>query len=76
MSSEDRLAELERKVRYLTDRQEILDCISRTSRGNDRFVVDLIVGSYAEDGNHLKGSRDKSDPSYQRLLTLEGGERS
>ena len=52
MSSEDRLAALERKVGYLTDRQQILDCICRTSRGNDRFDIELISGSYHDDGIH------------------------
>ena len=52
MSSEHRLAELERKVQYLTDRQEIYDCLVRTSRGNDRFDEALIVGSYHPDGLH------------------------
>jgi hypothetical protein len=56
MSSDDRLAELERKVRHLTDRQEIYDCLVRTSRGNDRFDKELIVGSYHPDGLHELGA--------------------
>jgi hypothetical protein len=34
---EELLARLERQVRYLNDRQEILDCVARHARGHDRF---------------------------------------
>jgi hypothetical protein len=64
MSSEDRLAELERKVQYLTDRQEIYDCLVRTSRGNDRFDEALIVGSYHPDGLHELGENFIPGPHY------------
>jgi hypothetical protein len=57
MTTEERLAALERQLQYLTDRQEILDCITRTSRGNDRFDKELIVGSYHEDGLHELGEQ-------------------
>ena len=57
MSTEERLAALEAKVQYLTDRQEILDCLTRTSRGNDRFDKELIVGGYYEDGWHELGEK-------------------
>lgn len=52
---EDRLAALERELDYLRDRQAILDCIVSTSRGNDRFDKELIVGSYHPDGLHELG---------------------
>jgi hypothetical protein len=55
MSSNDRLAELERKVQYLTDRQEILDCIVRNSRGNDRFDAELVTSSYHAEATHEIG---------------------
>lgn len=64
MSSEDRLAQLERKVHYLTDRQEIYDCLVRTSRGNDRFDEDLIVGSYHPDALHELGRNFIPGPDY------------
>ncbi|MCB2075275.1 MAG: nuclear transport factor 2 family protein [Novosphingobium sp.] len=57
MSTEDRLAALEAKLQHLTDRQEILDCLTRTSRGNDRFDKELIVGAYHEDGWHELGQQ-------------------
>lgn len=62
--SEDRLGEIERKLQYLTDRQEILDCISSTSRGNDRFDTELIVGAYHEDGWHELGEKLISGADY------------
>jgi hypothetical protein len=64
MSSDDRLAQLERKIQHLTDRQEILDCIVRNSRGNDRFDTDLVVGSYHPDGVHELGREAISGPKY------------
>jgi hypothetical protein len=64
MTSEDRLAELERKLQYLTDRQEILDCLVRTSRGNDRFDEALIVGSYHPEGLHELGNAFIPGPEY------------
>jgi hypothetical protein len=64
MGSEDRLAALEAKVQELMDRQAILDCITRTSRGNDRFDTDLIVGSYHPDGVHELGRQQISGQQY------------
>ena len=64
MSSDDRLARLERQIQHLTDRQEILDCIVRNSRGNDRFDTDLVVGSYHPDGVHELGREAISGPKY------------
>ena len=48
--SDDRIAELERKIRYLTDRQEILDCIARNARGCDRHDAELLSSAYHSDG--------------------------
>lgn len=64
MSSEDRIAELERKLQYLMDRQDILDCLTRTSRGNDRFDEDWIVGGYHADGIHELGRQQISGKQY------------
>jgi hypothetical protein len=64
MISEDRLAELERKMQHLTDRQEILDCIVRNSRGNDRFDIELVVSSYHPDGVHELGNDVIPGPKY------------
>jgi hypothetical protein len=50
MSTDDRLAALEKKLQHLTDRQEILDCIVRLARANDRFDTDLHASCYHPDG--------------------------
>jgi hypothetical protein len=57
MSGEDPIAALERRLALLEDRQAILDCISRSSRGNDRFDAELIAGTYHEDGLHQIGGQ-------------------
>jgi hypothetical protein len=57
MSNDDRLAVLERKLQDLIDRQEILDCIVRNARGNDRFDAERTSGSYHADGIHDLGQK-------------------
>lgn len=64
MNTDDRLAALERKLEYLTDRQQILDCIVSTSRGNDRFDLQRISGAYHSDGLHELGQRQISGADY------------
>lgn len=64
MNSESRIAELERKLQYLADRQEILDCLTRGSRGNDRFDAQWIGGAYHEDGVHELGREQISGSQY------------
>ncbi|MBW8785464.1 MAG: nuclear transport factor 2 family protein [Novosphingobium sp.] len=61
---EDRFAALERELRYLRDRQEILDCVVSTARGNDRHDKDLIVGSYHPDSLHELGRNLIPGPAY------------
>jgi len=64
MNTEDRLAALEAKLQELMDRQAILDCIRRNSRGNDRFDVELITSSYHPDGVHELGRHQISGREY------------
>jgi SnoaL-like domain len=45
----DRLDRLEAKVGELLDRQSILDCLIRYSRGVDRFDRDLVLSAYHSD---------------------------
>ncbi len=61
---EERLARLERDVRYLTDRQQILDCVARHARGHDRFDVDLLTAAYHEDGVDEHGHAVNAGPEY------------
>ena len=49
MSVEEQLAELQREVRLLRDRQDILDCINAYGRGLDRLDADLVRGAYHPD---------------------------
>jgi hypothetical protein len=64
VNNDDRLAALERQLQYLIDRQQILDCIVRTSRGNDRFDVERISGAYHADGIHKLGRLQISGSGY------------
>ncbi len=58
MAGDDqRLAELERKIQYLSDRQEILDCIARNARGCDRHDPEMLSGCYHEDGIDEHGEK-------------------
>lgn len=50
MNIEERIKILEDKLRYLQDRQEILDCIARNARGCDRHDSGILAGSYHFDG--------------------------
>ncbi len=55
--SEDRLAEIERKLRYLTDLQEIRERIARHARGCDRHDIKINASAFHEGGVHELGNR-------------------
>jgi hypothetical protein len=61
---EDRLARLEREMQHMRDRQDIYDCLARTSRGNDRFDKALITGAYHTGGQHELGRKIISGSDY------------
>ena len=50
------LESMQRKLDYLMDRSEILDCISRYARGVDRHDPGLIVDAYHENGLDVHGN--------------------
>lgn len=50
MSLEAEFAQLRETVRYLKDRQDILDVIVRESRGRDRHDTDIIASCYWPEG--------------------------
>lgn len=50
MNNEQLLAQLQRDVQYLKDRQAILDCVNNHARGCDRFDEELLSSTYHEDG--------------------------
>jgi hypothetical protein len=64
MNTDERLALLEARMQELMDRQAIFDCIKRSSRGTDRFDVELITGSYHTDGLHELGQQLISGHEY------------
>lgn len=55
MNVTDNPDELLTTLKYLKDRQDILDCIVREVRGRDRQDVDLINSCYWEDGGDEHG---------------------
>lgn len=57
MIDEARFAQLERDVRHLKDRQDILDCITREARGRDRHDVELTLSAYWDDALDEHGLR-------------------
>jgi SnoaL-like domain len=64
MANEQRLAQLEGKIRHLTDRAEILDCIARNARGCDRHDSTLLASSYHDDGTDEHGHAVNRGPLY------------
>jgi SnoaL-like domain len=58
------LDELRRDVRHLMDRTEILDCIARHARGQDRHDAELVGGAYHDDGVDEHGKAVNPGPQY------------
>ena len=50
MTVEEELAQLKRSVQTINDRQQILDCITRESRGRDRHDSEQIASCWWDDG--------------------------
>lgn len=46
---EEAMEQKDKELRYYRDRMEILDCICRNARGNDRRDVDMLSDAYHED---------------------------
>lgn len=64
MTADSGIESLQRDVRYLLDRSEILDVISRHARGCDRHDVDLIGAAYHPDGVDEHGHALNSGTEY------------
>ena len=64
MGAHDQLEQLQRDVRYLMDRQSILDCIARHARGHDRHDVELLAAAYHQDGVDEHGYAINAGPKY------------
>jgi len=61
---EERLFEIERKLQYLSDIQEIRECIARHSRGCDRHDADINASAFHEGGVHELGNRVFDGEAY------------
>lgn len=64
MTSGDRVAQLEARLRYLEDRTAILDCIARHARGCDRHDSEVLASAYHEDGIDEHGYAVNPGPRY------------
>lgn len=61
---EARLEALEKEMRHLKDRQEILDVVAMHARGCDRFDNDLLSAVYHEGGFDEHGFAVNPGPEY------------
>jgi SnoaL-like domain len=64
MIEEGRFEALERKVQYLADRQDILDCITRELRGRDRQDVELTRSAFWDDALDEHGPKVANAHEY------------
>jgi hypothetical protein len=64
MGTEQEFEELKTTVRYLKDRQDILDCIQRECRARDRQDVEMIASCWWEDGVDEHGPVVTRAPDY------------
>ncbi len=67
---------LQKNVRYLLDRTEILDCVARHARGCDRHDVDLIGSAYHPDGVDEHGHSVNAGPEYAQWANATHAETS
>src|SRR3954447_23808573 len=73
MTSDERLQQLESKVRYLTDRLEILDCVASHARGCDRFDSELLASAYHDNGVDEHGYAINPGPKYPEWANTQHG---
>ena len=72
----ERLGQIETALAKLTDRQEILDCLTRYSRGLDRHDEQMIASAFHEDaldhhGDFVGDPRELAVWTYAHLVTLD-----
>src|ERR1700722_7404403 len=68
--SED-LEQRERKLQYLMDRTEILDCVARHARGCDRFDSELLASAYHDDGVDEHGFAINPGQKYPEWANIQ-----
>jgi ketosteroid isomerase-like protein len=64
MSDDAALKQLIKDVRYLKDRQDILDCVNVYSRGLDRHDVEILLKAYHADAVDEHGKAINGMPEY------------
>ncbi len=64
MTLEEEIRQIRGTLQRLRDRQDILDCITRESRGRDRHDMEMITGCYWEDGADEHGPVITPGPKY------------
>ncbi|WP_063045873.1 nuclear transport factor 2 family protein [Nocardia pseudovaccinii] len=64
MGAESEIADLRRRIRYLEDRTEILDCIARHARGCDRHDAELLSSAYHPDAIDEHGNTTNTGTDY------------
>lgn len=62
------LESLAKEVRYLSDRQGILDCICRYSRGLDRHDIDILASAYHADAIDEHGFAMNALPEFAEWI--------
>jgi SnoaL-like domain len=71
MPTEQEFNELLTTVRYLKDRQDILDCIVRESRARDRQDIEQIASCWAPDGVDEHGPNVVRMPDYPEAANAQ-----
>jgi hypothetical protein len=73
MDQDTRIDRLERQLRHLLDRQDILDCVARHARGCDRHDSALLAGAYHDDGVDEHGFAINPGPGYPEWANAQHG---
>lgn len=62
------------KLRYLSDRQDILDCLARVSRGIDRFDRELFLSAFHSDASvQFSGHASAPEELFERVTANAEG---
>ena len=64
MELEEEIKQIRSTLRYMRDRQDILDCIVREARGRDRHDSEVTTSCYWEDGADEHGPVVTPGPQY------------
>ena len=73
MTTEQRLALLEARLREIEDREAIFDCIKRSSRGIDRFDAELTSSSFHPESLHANGRSQVAGAQYAQHANKSHG---